>query len=101
MLPFVWILIGITARTILPYVRVVVITMRDQGEFPRFEPKFWIAPLGALLADLVFFGLSLILDAEWLDQILMMDWRIAVITGIGGQEILREIQKWFEKPNPE
>lgn len=95
--PFLVILGGIFLRTVLPFVRAALFYMRDNGDWPKFEKKFWIPPLATFLIDLIAFGLGLLLDPDITKGFYELHWTALVLIGIGGQETAREIQRWFEQ----
>jgi hypothetical protein len=95
--PYLLILAGIALRTALPFVRAALFYMRDNGDWPKFENKFWIPPLATFLIDLIAFGLGLLLEPEMTKGFYDVHWTALVLIGIGGQEVAREIQRWFEQ----
>ena len=97
LIPYLFILAGIVLRTVLPYVRAALFYMRDNADWPKFEPKFWIPPLATFGIDLIAFLLGLLIEPEITHGFASMHWTALVLIGIGGQEVTREIQRWFER----
>ena len=64
LIPYLFILAGVVLRTVLPYVRAALFYMRDNADWPKFEPKFWIPPLATFGIDLIAFLLGLLIEPE-------------------------------------
>lgn len=97
LLPYVFILLGILLRTGLPYWRAALFYMRDNGDWPKFKPKFWIPPLATFGIDLTACLLGWLVKPEITQGFASLHWTALILLGVGGQETMREIQRWFER----
>jgi len=95
--PFVFVLVGVILRTFVPVI-VKALKAVARGESP--EPWDWRyvwAPLAVIVLDVLAFGLTAVTESGWIESIAQLDWRPAILVGIGGQDALRELLKAFER----
>ena len=90
-----FVLVGVLLRTFLPLIVKNLKLIQAGKPTEKFELKYLFPPAATVALNVLALGLSAITQAGFLEEIAGMAWYSAVLFGVGGQEVLREIQKLF------
>lgn len=91
--PFLAVLLGIMLQVFGPYFVKALRWMEESGEWPVFDVKYLVAPMAAVLLDVLAFAIILLTSPGMFAEIAALEFVLAVLVGYGGTDALKEAEK--------
>lgn len=91
--PFAVVLLGILSRTLGPFFVEAYTKMKETGEWPAFERRFYVPLVGSIGLDLAMFLIYLATNKGAFADISVLGFTAAFLVGYGGAQVVRDGQK--------
>ena len=93
MWPFVVVLLGIFARTLLGLANAALTLAKESGEWPVFEKRYYVSLIASIALDLLAMAAYFAMTEGALIEISALAFTFAFMFGYGGSAFIRDVQK--------